>query len=75
VLAAAALPDCLQPLQQSVLLSLLGDLEAVWADAGLRERLLGLPLHSMELLLSRTELKVRTHDGLVLATWYLYFVL
>ena len=57
VLAAAALPDCLQPLQQRVL-SLLCDLEAVWADAGLRARLLGLPLHTMELLLASSELKV-----------------
>jgi hypothetical protein len=59
VLAAAALPECPQPLQERVLLSLLGDLEAVWADAGLRDRLLGLPLHAMELLLSCNELKVR----------------
>jgi hypothetical protein len=60
VLAAAALPDCLQPLQQSVLLSLLCDLEAVWADAELREKLLRLPLHTMELLLSSSQLKVRS---------------
>jgi hypothetical protein len=60
MLAVAALPDCLQPLQQSVLLSLLCDLEAVWADAGLRDRLLRLPLHTMELLLSSSQLKVRS---------------
>jgi hypothetical protein len=58
VLAADALPDCLRLLLKSVLLQLLGDLEAVWADAGLRHRLLGLPLHAMELLLSCDELKV-----------------
>ena len=58
VLAAAALPDCLQPLQQRVLLSMLEDLEAVWADSILRDKLLGLPLHAMELLLSCNELKV-----------------
>jgi hypothetical protein len=63
VLAASALPDCLQPLQESVLLSLLGDLEAVWADAGLRDRLLSLPLHAMELLLSCNELKVWQTDA------------
>jgi hypothetical protein len=41
-----------------VLLSVFGDLEAVWADAALQEQLLGLPLSSMELLLSCDELKV-----------------
>jgi hypothetical protein len=59
VLRDAALPECLQPLLKSVLLSLLGDLEAVWADCSLRDTLLGLPLHAMELLLSCDELKVR----------------
>jgi hypothetical protein len=53
------LPECLQPLLKAVLLSLFGDLEAVWADAGLKERLLGLSLHAMALLLSCNELKVR----------------
>jgi hypothetical protein len=52
ILSAEALPDCLQPLLKSVLLSLFGDLEAVWADAGLRDELLWLPLPAMELLLS-----------------------
>ena len=42
-----------------MLLSLLGDLEAVWADAGLRDKLLHLPLHAMKLLLSGDELKVQ----------------
>lgn len=59
MLQGPALPDCLQQLRKSVLLSQLGDLEAVWADAGLRERLLGLSLPAMELLLSCDELKVR----------------
>ena len=59
VLRDAALPECLQPLLKSVLLSLLGDLEAVWADRSLRDTLLGLPLHAMVLLLSCDELKVR----------------
>jgi hypothetical protein len=59
VLRDAALPECLQPLLKSVLLSLLGDLEAVWADRSLRDTLLGLPLHAMELLLSCDEIKVR----------------
>ena len=39
-------------LLKNVLLSLCGDLEAVWADAGLREELLLLPLPAMTLLLS-----------------------
>jgi hypothetical protein len=59
LLETEALPDCLQPLLKSVLLSLLGDLEGVWADAGLRDKLLRLPLHAMELLLFCDELKVR----------------
>jgi hypothetical protein len=59
VLSAVALPDCLQPLLKSLLLSLFGDLEAVWADAGLWDKLLGLSLPAMELLLSCNELKVR----------------
>ena len=59
VLSAAALPDCLQPLLKSVLLSLFGDLEAVWADAELQKQLLNLPLPAMELLLSCDDLKVR----------------
>jgi hypothetical protein len=59
VLSAEALPDCLQPLLKSVLLPLLGDLEAAWADAELKEQLLGLSLPAMELLLSCNELKVR----------------
>jgi hypothetical protein len=53
------LPDCLELLLKSVLLSLFGDLEAVWADPSLQDTLLGLPLHAMELLLSCNELKVR----------------
>jgi hypothetical protein len=59
ILQGPPLPDCLQPLLKSVLLSLFGDLEVVWADAGLKERLLGLSLHAMGLLLSCNELKVR----------------
>ena len=69
VLAAEVLPDCLQPLQQSVLLSLLGDLEAVWADPTLRGKLLRLPLHAMKLLLSCNELKVRWTYQPSMALW------
>ena len=58
VLTTEALPDCLRSLLKSVLLQLLGDLEAVWADSGLQDSLLGLPLHAIELLLSCDELKV-----------------
>jgi hypothetical protein len=51
-------PACLQPLLKHVLLSTLGDLEAVWATKRLRLQLLGLPLATLELLLSFDELKV-----------------
>jgi hypothetical protein len=54
-----AVPDCLQPLLKQVLLQLLGNLEKCWADPTLRDKLLHLPLSSMELLLSCDELKVR----------------
>ena len=53
-----ALPDCLQPLLRSLLLFLLGDLEAALADARLRVQLLALSLPAMELLLSCDEIKV-----------------
>jgi hypothetical protein len=53
-----AVPACLAPLLKKVLLSVFGDLEAVWADAALLKQLLGLPLHAIELLLSLDELKV-----------------
>jgi hypothetical protein len=59
IMSAQALPDCLQPFVKSVLLSVLGDLEAAWADAALQVQLLGLSLPCMELLLSFDELKVR----------------
>jgi hypothetical protein len=55
-----ALPECLQPLLKSTLLLMLRDLEAVWADPHLQEQLLGLSLHSMQLLLSCDELQVRS---------------
>jgi hypothetical protein len=47
-----------------LLLSVLGDLEEVWADAALQEVLLGLPLPAMELLLGCDDLKVRDTAGL-----------
>jgi hypothetical protein len=53
-----AMPDCLQPLCKQVLLHLLGNLEQCWADPALRDKLMNLPLASMELLLSCDELKV-----------------
>ena len=52
------LPVCLEPLLKRVLLSRFGDLEAVWADAGLKQHLLGLSLEAMQELLSSNELKV-----------------
>ena len=65
VLQDSVLPECLQPVLKSVLLALLGDLEAVWADHRLQDTLLGLPLHAMELLLSCDELKVSVMSPLV----------
>jgi hypothetical protein len=59
ILHGSPLPECLQSLLKCVLLSALGDIEAAWADAGLRDQLLGLPLPAIELLLSCDELKVR----------------
>jgi hypothetical protein len=53
-----------QPALKRILLSVLGDLEAVWADAALRDALLALPLSAMAVLLSCDELKVR--DGVKL---------
>jgi hypothetical protein len=53
-----AMPDCLQPLAKHLLLQLLGNLEQCWADPILRDRLLQLPLSSMELLLSCNTLQV-----------------
>jgi hypothetical protein len=64
LLSLAAVPDCLMPVLESVLLSKYGDLEAVWnAEGGaLQESLLGLPLHAMALLLASNTLKVgQTH--------------
>jgi hypothetical protein len=53
-LEGAGLRERLKPL----LLSVLGDLEAVWADAGVQAALLELSLPVMEELLSFTELRV-----------------
>jgi hypothetical protein len=59
LLAMTAVPDCLSPLLRQTLFGRFGDLEAVWADAGLRESLLNLPVQAMELLLlSSHSLKV-----------------
>jgi len=41
-----------------LLLTALGDLEAVWADPALVDALIGLPVPAMELLLSCDELQV-----------------
>jgi hypothetical protein len=53
-----AVSDCLSLLLRQTLFGRFGDLEAVWADAGLRESLLNLPVQVMELLLSSDNLKV-----------------
>uniref|UniRef100_A0A383VVS3 BACK domain-containing protein n=1 Tax=Tetradesmus obliquus TaxID=3088 RepID=A0A383VVS3_TETOB len=52
---------------QQLLLAVFGDLEAVWADAQLRQMLLGLPLPAMQLLLSSGELCVASEDTVLFA--------
>lgn len=74
LLTSQALPSCLEPLVKVVLLSVYGDLEAVWADEALSQQMLGLPLHAIKLLLSCDRLKVgATHDAFqvpcVLTLW------
>jgi hypothetical protein len=49
-------------MMQRLLLALLGDLEAVWADAELQQGLLALPLPAMQLLLSSDKLKIAAED-------------
>jgi hypothetical protein len=63
VLSAEALPDCLRALLKTVLLSLFGDLETVWADATLQHQLMSVSQHAMEVLLSCDELKVRQSNA------------
>lgn len=47
---------------QQLLVHELGSLEDVWANAGKKAQLLGLPLPAMQLLLSSDKLKVRQAD-------------
>jgi hypothetical protein len=47
---------------ERLLLAELGDLEAVWADAGLQQVLLALPLPALQLLLSSDQLQVASED-------------
>jgi hypothetical protein len=47
---------------QRLLLAVLGDVEAVWADQQLKQMLLGLPLPAMQLLLSSDQLRVAAED-------------
>jgi hypothetical protein len=63
LLSMQAVPGCLEPLLKKVLLSVFGDLEAVWADEALQEQLRGLQLHAIKLLLSCDELKVMHVDN------------
>jgi hypothetical protein len=56
---------------QQLLLAVLGDLEAVWADKQLKDLLLGLPLPAMQLLLSSDQLRVAAEDT-VLYTMVMY---
>lgn len=58
-----ALPDCLLPVVEAVLLPTYGDLEAVWRSAKLQQALLELPLSSMVALLSSDNLKVSVPHG------------
>jgi hypothetical protein len=53
--------ECQSRLQR-LLLAVLGDLEAVWADTQLKELLLGLPLPAVQLLLSSDQLCVASED-------------
>jgi hypothetical protein len=59
LLSMQAVPACLEPLLQKVLLPKMGDLEAVWADEALQTQLLDLSRHAMKLLLSSDQVKVR----------------
>lgn len=58
LLTSDALPTCLEPLLRVLVLSVFGNLEAVWADEALQTQLLGLSLHEMKQLLSSDKLKV-----------------
>jgi hypothetical protein len=58
LMSMQAMPVSLEPLLRKVLLSVFGDLEAVWADDALQLQLLGLHLHAIKLLLSCDEVKV-----------------
>jgi hypothetical protein len=51
-----------QQVYYAVLVSALGDLEAVWEDEQLQEQLLALPLPAAELLLSSPDLRVVSED-------------
>jgi hypothetical protein len=55
-------PSEQQQLHHGVLLSALGNLEAVWDDKQLQEMLLALPLPAAELLLSSNQLRVASED-------------
>lgn len=59
LLSLQAVPDIILTLLESVVLRLLGDLEAVWADPVARARLLSIAPRAMKALLSSDELKVR----------------
>ena len=51
-------PECLLHVLQKVLLGMVGDLEAVWADSKLQDSLMSLPLPAMVALLSCDDIKV-----------------
>jgi hypothetical protein len=61
LLSLTAVPDCLLRVFEGALLSMYGDLEAVWdaTGAALQESLLELPIHAMELLLASDKLQVK----------------
>lgn len=60
LLAMTAVPDCLQPLPEHALISRFGHLEKVLDGGDLEKRLVGLPLHVVELLLSSDKLTIST---------------
>jgi hypothetical protein len=72
LLLMAAVPDCLLPLLECAVLRRFGDLEAVWANIELRNLLMRLPLHAMELLLASGKLKVKKHPSIWHAVLWFY---
>lgn len=62
---AAVLAADTNRLYQRILLSVLGDLQAVWRDENLKDMLMQLPCAAMQLLLSSDQLRVPSEDIVV----------